>query len=72
MQLMHHDVMIEMTEARTAERLENARIHRLRKATNPGWRDRVGHGLIQAGLRLVSRPIEVRVRPRQPVPCPPG
>jgi hypothetical protein len=69
---LHHNVMIEMTEARATVLRRNARTHRFRTPTGSTWRDRIGQGLIDAGLRLVSRPLEVRVRSTQPVPCPPG
>jgi hypothetical protein len=70
--LFHQNVIQEMTEVHTAELLANARNHRLRKTAGPpaAWRDRLGLGLIHAGVRLVSRPLEVRVRPSQPIPCP--
>ncbi|MDH3259841.1 MAG: hypothetical protein OEM81_00250 [Acidimicrobiia bacterium] len=67
--LLHQYVMEEMTRARRAELAENARAHslRARAVSYAGWRDRVGLRLIHAGVHLVSRPLEVRVRPSQSI-----
>jgi len=66
--LIHYNVMREMTEAHTVELLRDANVRNLRKSHSPAeWRDRLGLGLIRAGLRLVTRNLEVRVQPTRQI-----